>query len=73
MDPVVLGVGSDLNPKDDIPATTLQSAVMIANPNGEAIFTALQAPETKGRMAGIALPQPIVLGRKILNIGWQSV
>jgi hypothetical protein len=58
-------------PKSSSRPFACQGAVVISDPNTEAIFASLQTPETERGMTRIPSPQMIVLDREILNFRWQ--
>lgn len=71
--PVVIRVGTDPNPNHLLARLPAEGAIVISDPNGEAIFTSPQTPETERGVTGISSPQLIVLDGEILNFRWQCL
>ena len=63
-------MGADPNPNHLLACFPAEGAVVISDPNAEAIFASLQAPESEREVMRIPSPQTIVLDGEILNFSW---
>lgn len=70
--PVVVRVSADPDPSHSFPGLPAEGAIVVSDPNTEAIFTSLQATKPKRWMPCIPLPQMIVLDCEILNFNGEG-
>jgi len=66
-------MGADPNPNHLLSLLFAKGAIVISNPNAEAIFASLQAPKTERRMPRIPPPETIILDCEILNFNGQGL